>query len=559
MVYVGIASLALSAAAVGISRVGVAFVLVFATAVLSSFIIARVARLSDRTSIASFRRSAAAVFAGDVIWLVCSGVGLAYSSFQAFGHSAGNSLIFGGFVCAGFEFLVVNGAFIERASTSAVLSAIHPLATAVVFLATGGIEYDIQTVVLGVVALVIVASFTFALKRRKTSQGYNTVRLFQAFMKTWADNNATELESIVDAHASTAKVSSKVLRFQQDKGDVFVILPGVHPGPFYPVGSYNLPGLLSHSFEGLGQVLTLHGPGGHERNLATNAGAKKYAADLRNFAETITPAADEARIRGPSVAKIGKATTSASVFGRDILLTISFAPYGSDDLEAEAGKELAAMTESQGYDALLVDAHNSIDSGREKLDLQDHGWTSLIRNSTVSAPKPFRIGHAHSKEINLAASGDLTTNGMALTMFEVDGIKWALVLADANNAVPGLRAAASKGLESAGYRLLEFCTSDSHDLAARGLTVDRGYHALGEVTPVGSIVDATVKLASLAESRLESCSCGSGGFDTEVKIFGSTALQEFAQITQKSSRLAKMYARFALLSTLALLVASLIV
>jgi putative membrane protein len=557
-VYVGVASLALSVAAVGISRAGVAFVLTFATAVLSSSIIARTSKLSDQTSIASFRRSAAAVFAGEMVWFVCSGVGTVYSFFQASGHSAGNSVIFGGFVCAGFEFLVVNGAFIQRAATSAILSAVHPLVTALAFFAAGGISYDAWAVAFGVVAFAVPVLFTLALRRRRTSLGYNAVRLFQAFMKTWANDDAAELETIIDAHASVAKVSTKLLRFRQDDGDTFVILPGVHPGPFYPVGSYNLPGLVSRSFEGLGRVLTLHGPGGHESNLATNASTKRYVEDLRNFAETIQPMAGEARIQGPLVAKIGKATASASAFGKNLLLAISFAPYGSDDLESEAGRRLAAIAESQGYDALLVDAHNSIDDGREQLDLKDEGWTALIQGAKESSPEQFRIGYAHSKEIGLAASSDLTTNGIALMLLEVDGTKWALVLADANNAVPGLRESVSRALESAGYRLLEYCTSDSHDLAARGLTADRGYHALGEVTPLDVIASATVKLASLAESRLATCRYGFGNMVSEARIFGSTGLREFAEVTQRSSRFARAYARFAAPAMFALLIASLV-
>ena len=467
-------------------------------------------------------------------------------------------MIFGGFVCAGFEFLVVNGAFIQRAATSAILSAVHPLVTALAFFAAGGISYDAWAVAFGVVAFAVPVLFTLALRRRRTSLGYNAVRLFQAFMKTWANDDAAELETIIDAHASVAKVSTKLLRFRQDDGDTFVILPGVHPGPFYPVGSYNLPGLVSRSFEGLGRVLTLHGPGGHESNLATNASTKRYVEDLRNFAETIQPMAGEARIQGPLVAKIGKATASASAFGKNLLLAISFAPYGSDDLESEAGRRLAAIAESQGYDALLVDAHNSIDDGREQLDLKDEGWTALIQGAKESSPEQFRIGYAHSKEIGLAASSDLTTNGIALMLLEVDGTKWALVLADANNAVPGLRESVSRALESAGYRLLEYCTSDSHDLAARGLTADRGYHALGEVTPLDVIASATVKLASLAESRLATCRYGFGNMVSEARIFGSTGLREFAEVTQRSSRFARAYARFAAPAMFALLIASLV-
>jgi putative membrane protein len=547
-----VAALALGTAAVGFSKAGIASVLAFAVALLSSFIITRAAKLSDRTSIATFRRSAAAVFAGGIIWFTITAMGLVYSYFQPTSHAAGNSVIFGGFLGAGFEFVVVNGAFVERTTTSAVLSAIHPLATAGAFFASGGISYDIQVIAPGAVAFMIAAAFPLILKQRKTSRGYNAVRLFQAFMKTWANDDASELEVIIDAHASMSKVSSKVLRFQQANGDIFIVLPGVHPGPFYPVGSYNLPGLLARSFEGLGRVLTLHAPGGHENNLATNAGAEKFAGDLRNFAETVRPTS-EAKIQGPLVAKIGKSTVSTSAFGTDLLLTISFAPYGSDDLETGAAKELDVTAESQGYNALLVDAHNSIDEGREKLDLLDQGWASLIRGTAESTPKPLRIGYAHSSEVNLVAAGDLTTNGMALVLFEVDGTKWTLVLADANNAVPRLRQAVATALEAEGFRLLEFCTSDSHDLAARGLTVNRGYNALGEATSPESIVAATVRLAHLAESRLAGCRYGSGTLETEVNAFGSRALGEFAEITQRNSRFAKTYATIGGLSILVLL------
>jgi putative membrane protein len=558
LVYLGVVSLVLSATVVGARQAPAAFIASFVMASIASFAIAKASKLADSASIASFRRSAAAVMAGELLWFIFAAAGAVYALFQQASRSTGNAFFFGGFICAGFEFLVINGVFIERSSTSVVLSAVHPLATAAAFSVLGAAVPDGLAVALGLVAFVIIASFTVALKRRKTSRGYNAVRLLQAFMKTWADDNPSELEGIIAAHSSKATVTSKVLRFQQDDGDTFVILPGVHPGPFYPVGSYNLPGLLSTSFDGLGRVMTLHRPGGHENNLATNADAKKYCEAIKTFALTVRPAPEAAKMRGPMVSKVGKATASTSAFGKDLLLTISFAPYGSDDLETEAEGWLAGMAAQQGYDASVVDAHNSIDSGREAPDLQDEGWTILMRGTGQAPALPFRLGYAHSSEVGFETSGDLTANGLALMLFEVDGTKWALVLADANNAVPALREAASRALEAAGFRLLEFCTSDSHDLAARGLTVDRGYHALGEATQPDSIVSAAVKLAAMADSRLSSCRYGSGKLTSELDVFGSRALNEFAAMTQRSSRFAKAYAAFAGLSALVLFAVSLV-
>ncbi|MDV3278295.1 MAG: DUF2070 family protein [Nitrososphaerales archaeon] len=558
LVYLGASSLALSVAAVGTSRAPTALVASFVIASLTSFAIAKAAKLADKTSVTSFRRSAAAVLAGELLWFVFAAFGIIYSLFQPAGRSAGNAFVFGGFLCAGFEFLVINGVFIERSSTSVLLSAVHPFATAAALSLIGAAVYGGPAVALGVIAFAIIASFTLVLKRRKTSRGYNAVRLFQAFMKTWADDNASQLEAIIAAHSSKATVSSKVFRFQQDSGDTFIVLPGVHPGPFYPVGSYNLPGLLSSSFEGVGRVMTLHRPGGHENNMATNADARKYSEAIKTFAATVRPAPEAAKMRGPAASKVGKATAAASAFGKDLLLTISFAPYGSDDLETEAEERLVGMASRLGYNAAVVDAHNSIDSGREAPDLQDEGWTALMKGVGDAPARPFRIGYAHSSEVGLAASGDLTANGLALMLFEVGGIKWALILADANNAVPSLREAAAKALGVAGFRLLEFCTSDSHDLAARGLTVNRGYHALGEATPPDSIVSTAVKLATMADSKLSSCRYGSGNLTSELDVFGSKALNEFAEMTQKSSRLAKTYTVFAGLSTLVLFAASLV-
>ena len=159
--------------------------------------------------------------------------------------------------------------------------------------------------------------------------------------------------------------------------------------------------------------------------------------------------------------------------------------------------------------------------------------------------RQFRFAYSHSSEFNFPSGRDLTENGISLAMFEADKANFVLILADANNAVPALRPEAARALGSAGYRLIEFCTSDSHNLAARGLTVARGYQALGEETRVESIINLIVEMAKLAETRLLPCAYASGKLTTRVKVFGSKALEEFARITQSSSRFGRYYLRFA--------------
>ena len=265
-----------------------------------------------------------------------------------------------------------------------------------------------------------------------------------------------------------------MVRLQTQAGDVFLVLPGVHPGPFYPVGSYDLPGVISRAFKGQGTVMTFHRPGGHERNLATREETNRYAAETSRFAQTISLSAAEASIKGPIQTRIGNANVGAMAFSTDMILTVSFAPLGSDDLNAEVETELSGPASAAGFDATVIDAHNSLEDHQESVDPADPGWRQLFERMKLTEAMPFRVGYAHSNEFGFGAREDLTENGIGLIMFETSHGKSVLVLADANNAIPSLRAETAKALSSLGYELIEFCTSDSHNLAARGLTVFAG-------------------------------------------------------------------------------------
>ena len=207
---------------------------------------------------------------------------------------------------------------------------------------------------------------------------------------------------------------------------------------------------------------------------------------------------------------------------------------------------------------MIIDAHNSLEDHQESVDSADPGWRHLFERMKLVEATPFRVGYAHSSELGFGAREDLTENGIGLIMLETPRGKSILVLADANNAVPSLRTEIAKALNSLGYELIEFCTYDSHNLAARGLTVSRGYRALGEATPIESLVRLVADIAKLAETRLSRSSYGSGRLTNTVRVFGTKTLEEFAAITQSSSELARVYFRFAMVSIVVLLTFSLV-
>jgi len=521
----------------------IAFLSSTAILLLSASAISSALAIKDRETIATFRRVTAVLCATQLAWLIFAAAGAGFSLVVSSGQPLAAAIVFFALACIGLEFLVINGAFTRSVPLSAALALVHPVGT---FLAIGSPLPAVSSIPVGagLATLAIVAAFPILLGRRKTSRGHSVVTLFQAFMKTWTSKRAAELEAIIQDHAEPAVVTTKVMRFQKEDGDVFVVMPGVHPGPFFPVGSYNLPGLISREFKGLGSVMVLHRPGGHERNLASNEDAVAYASAIGEFARGVEPT-QVGTVRGPLTAHVGRAAVSSTAFAGDLLFTISFAPLGSDDLEPRVEEELSHIASDAGFDASVVDAHNSISHGRESPDIADPGWKRLLGLVKEAEAKPLRIAYAHSSETGFSAGADVTENGIGLIMLEAGGAKSVLVLADANNAVPTLHEETSRALRPEGYELIEFCTSDSHDLAARGLTVARGYEALGEDTPTKSITALVVRLAKLAEPRLSACRYGSGRMTGNVNLFGVAALEEFASVAQASSSFAKRYSRLA--------------
>ena len=556
LIYAGAITLLLSLGSRGAFGI-VTFVPAFIVLGLSVVIISSALFLVDSTTIANFRRTTAILLAGSVLWLISATCGIVYASVTGSPSTVTGSFVFGAFLCGGFEFLVINGAFTEMNSLSLVLAVVHPVPTLLIlrFSDVSG-HPNLFPFIVGAGAFTILGSFTLLLRRRKTSRGFSAVRLFQAFMKTWAGGAPADLEAMIAEHSESTELTTKVMRFKYQDGDIFFVLPGAHPGPFHPIGSYNLPGVISKAFGVLGPVLTLHRPGGHERNIATGRDTKDYAERVREFAEKIQVTKEKSLLRGPFQVHIGKATVGSAAFSNDLLITITFSPLGADDIEAGVEAVLQDLAGSVGFDASIVDAHNSLGHDQVSPEVEESPWNDLFRQTSEADPKPFRIAYSHSGEVKFKGGEDVTEDGLGLVMLEVGGSRHVLLLGDANNAVPELRQQTAKALQSGGYNLMEFCTSDSHDLAAMGLTVSRGYKALGEATPPNLIAKAVVDMAKLAEARLSACLYGSGKFTSKTRIFGAQALEEFAGITQASSKLGRTYLRFVAVSLPLLLLLS---
>jgi len=198
---------------------------------------------------------------------------------------------------------------------------------------------------------------------------------------------------------------------------------------------------------------------------------------------------------------------------------------------------------------MLVDAHNSI--GGENCEQPKVDWRRIFSDIRGSPEEEFEVGMAHSSELQFDHGSDISDGGMAALVFRTQGSVHALITSDSNNAVLGLRQTVIDELKKENVDLIELCTSDTHNSAARYLT-SRGYHALGEDSDRDALIATIKKLEKLAEGRLSRCEVTTITSQLTLPLIGDKSIEDFATLTKETLSFTKAYASAALVSALAI-------
>lgn len=525
---------------------------IFIAIPITSYLTTYAIKSVDQDSIVSLRRIFALSVASNLIWTVPLAVGSLVSWIQGSIQSSINEFLVGAFLACSLQLLVINGAFVSSTPKSLGIAILQP--AAIILPASAFVlNINISTIyatMLGVLLVVITTVFLLKFKSFKTEAvGINSLQVLQSFLKSWVSQKPANLESYFTMYSRNEPVTTRaIIVASEHQARTAVVLPGVHPGPFYPVGSYNISELIFHKLREIGITpMVLHGVGGHERNLPTNELAKEYASQISSTIGSPSTSQQIHGMKGPSRARIGTAEITSLAFGNQVITFLSNAPYNTDDLEPSIIDEAVSAATDLGIQLMLVDAHNSI--GGENCPLPHIDWRSILSEITVKPEEQFQMGVAHSSELEFHHGLDVSEGGITALAIRKQESTYALITSDSNNAVLGLRQIIIDDLDKEHINLIELCTSDTHGSAARYLT-RRGYHALGEDTTT-EILESTVrKLAKLAESRLSQGTATTITSQTTLPLIGDKSLNDFAALTKEVLTFTKAYATAAVLSIL---------
>ena len=374
--------------------------------------------------------------------------------------------------------------------------------------------------------------------------GHSPMDLFRAFLDHWLRKRPTALEDKLLNLSTTGDIETKILSFSGSnrKPEAAIIVSNFHPGPYRDLGSGGLPSELKNAAEESQQVVAQvpHGISNHKLNIVSHRDIGKLLEAVKsNYPSQHTSTTATRMVRD----QVGEAIVSGQAFGKIALLTITLAPEQMEDLPTEVAVEIDRQATILGFNALTVDAHNSIESQTSITTAQAGRITEAARNVLSrlnELPQTnFRIGAARNSLAHFTLKDGIGPGGLSVMTVNTQSQTVAYVTIDGNNMQQGLRQKILHSLSSIGVDDAEIMTTDTH-LVTGLVRSPLGYHPVGDGIPIDHFIEIVSETVGKAATRLEDSSAGVSTFSMLLPVLGSDA---FTSISSFIGRIARQVGR----------------
>lgn len=465
----------------------------------------------------------------NMFWLITIALGIASASFFGRPETNFRFIVEGMLLAAGFRIVVFTSVFGTSLPKAVLVSPLLPLIFFTSFTPIEQVPFFLSDAIgmgFGLALMAIAAVWTVIADRAGRPSVASTFKLLQAYILAWTELNPKSMEVIIEGRAQESKVNTYTLAFKTPNGRSLIVVPDVHPGPFYPVGGSNLPYEIykTYSLNSMHAVV-MHSISDHSLNLPSKTQVERYLSSLNDqklFEDGNT-------CTEPIVIQVNKARVSGLAFGKVAMLMLSLAPSGMEDVPEVIRKEVESYARIKGFSYMLViDTHNSIG---KHLDEDDSSGMlkacKAVLDELVMKPQyNFKLGFCHSSEIG-ASADDVGPAGMSVMTFNVNDKSFAIGWADSNNMARGLRERVLEQLAANNISMLEVCTSDTHYTSgkARNLT---GYFTFGSLSSPDTVSKWYLEMAKRASERAENASYEASRISSEVKVMGAEQFSDYS-------------------------------
>ncbi len=387
----------------------------------------------------------------------------------------------------------------------------------------------------GAVFLIIASVWSVLTDRAGRPGMESTHKTIQAYLASQG-NDFTEAEAIIEQRSFKTKVSTSQIRLSASDGNMKfrMVLPEIHPGPYHPVGGSNIPYLMYKNLES--SAMIMHSISDHSLNLPSKNEVENY---LKNLDSSIVKE-EGLMCTEPVTVQINKARVTGLLFGNNPLLFLSLSPHGMEDIPNYMKKEIEQYAKNRNYvRTLIVDCHNAMGEEISKEDGEDmlKAAKSCLDSLITKDSYPIEFGYANSDSMDVWTE-DLAMGGLGVVCLKINGKKFFLGWADANNMENGVREKIVENFAKQGRQLLEICTSDTHYAPVKARNRN-GYYQLGLITGADKLTKWFLQIAYEAESKVSSAKFEILENETDVKVMGQGIYEDYSKALDKSLKLTK--------------------
>lgn len=387
-------------------------------------------------------------------------------------------------------------------------------------------------------SFLIIASVWSILTDRAGKPGMeSTHKTIQAYLAS-QKNDYTEAEQIMEKRSSETRVSTAQIRLLSANGDseFRMVLPEIHPGPYHPVGGSNIPYLIYKNLDS--SAMVMHSISDHALNLPSKNEVEKYLKNLENSSvKEVGMVCTE-----PVTVQINKARVIGLLFGNNPVLFLSLSPHGMEDIPSYMKTEIEQYAKNRNYSrTLIVDCHNAMGPEISKEDGEDmlKATKSCLDSLITKENYPIEFGYANSDDMDVWTE-DLGMGGLGVICLKINGKKYFLGWADANNMENGVREKIVENFSKRDMNLLEICTSDTHYAPVKARNKN-GYYQLGLITSGDRLTEWFLSIARNAELKTSAAKFEILENQTEVKIMGQGIFEDYSKALDNSLRITKQF------------------
>ncbi|MFQ5940414.1 MAG: DUF2070 family protein [Nitrososphaerales archaeon] len=477
----------------------------------------------------------------NIFWLITIVLGIASAFVLSKPALQPHFIIAGMLLATGLRmgiFISVFGASLPRAILT---SPIVPLLFAAAFIGIESLSYYlIDPVGLGFgLSFVIIASLWAVITDRAGRPSiYSTFKVLQAYLLAMTDHNPKSMEMIMEDRARESRVSTYTLSFETPNSKLAIVVPDLHPGPFYPVGGSNLPYEIYKTYSSIStQAFIMHSISDHSLNLPSKGQVERYLCSLNDR----TLSDNGSTCTEPIVIQVNKSRVSGIAFGRVAALLLSLSPHGMEDVPEVIRKEVEIYAKEKEFNlAIVIDTHNSIGKHLGEDDRADMLKACRIALDELKM-KPqfnFKCGFCHSSEIGANAI-DVGPAGMSVIAIRVNEKLFVLGWVDGNNMSKNLREDMLEYLSANGISMLEVCTSDTHYTSGRARNLT-GYFTFGSLSSFISVGKWYLEMAKKAVERITDASYEVSHTSSNVKVMGNEQFLDYSNALDHSLKITKV-------------------